>query len=328
MKSLLIFVFLSCFGYLDSACLPSITTVSGTNAPSSFCSGDVIFEDNFDSLELAKWKHEITLGGGGNWEFQWYVNNRSNSYAENGNLHLKPTLTSEIYGEDFLTKNRVIIPPEQCTQSNWYGCDRQGTVDHIINPIQSARVSTWDSFRFKYGMLEIRAKMPAGDWLWPALWLMPRDSTYGSWPASGEIDVMEGRGNREMFDGETNVGVKQGGVTLHYGPRWDVNGWSKAHASKNKDEGFNNDFHLYKFLWTPIGLKFWYDDDQVLNVPVGEGFWKRGDFGTSGLPNPWLKGSPTAPFDQEFYIIMNLATGGTNNYFGDSWTNKPHPKPW
>lgn len=56
---------------LTLGCTPSVTTVSGTSAPASFCSGDLLFEDNFDSLDQSKWKHENTLAGGGNWEFQW-----------------------------------------------------------------------------------------------------------------------------------------------------------------------------------------------------------------------------------------------------------------
>jgi hypothetical protein len=53
-----------------SQCLKSETTASGTHAPKDFCSGDLIFEDNFDTLNFGKWKHEVTMGGGGNWEFQ------------------------------------------------------------------------------------------------------------------------------------------------------------------------------------------------------------------------------------------------------------------
>lgn len=57
----------------------------------------------------------MTLGGGGNWEFQWYVNDRSNSFTTGGNLHLKPTFTADMFGEEFLHSGRVIIPPDQCT---------------------------------------------------------------------------------------------------------------------------------------------------------------------------------------------------------------------
>jgi hypothetical protein len=59
----------------------------------------LIFEENFDKFNLSRWQHELTMAGGGNWEFQWYVNNRSNSYVKNGVLYLKPTLTEDAIGE-------------------------------------------------------------------------------------------------------------------------------------------------------------------------------------------------------------------------------------
>lgn len=54
---------------------------------------------------------------------------------------------------------------------------------------------TAETFSFKYGRVEIKAKLPKGKWIWPALWLLPKHSIYGNWPASGEIDIMESRGN-------------------------------------------------------------------------------------------------------------------------------------
>lgn len=105
------------------------------------------------------------MAGGGNWEFQWYPGqDPANIQARNGQLHIIPTLTSDLYGEAFLTSGRVQIPPEQCTQADWYGCDRQGTPDNPINVIRSTRVDTRRSFGFVYGEMEIRAKAPAGDW--------------------------------------------------------------------------------------------------------------------------------------------------------------------
>lgn len=163
-----------------SECIRSVTTVIGTKKPSRICSGQLIFEDNFDNVDKSKWKFENTLAGGGNWEFQWYPGYDSrNAFSKNGNLHIAPTTTASIYGEDFLTHAKVTIPPNKCTWSSDYGCERQGSKDHIINPIRSVRMDTRDSFSFKYGVMEIRAKNPAGDWLWPALWLMPKNSVYG-----------------------------------------------------------------------------------------------------------------------------------------------------
>lgn len=117
--------------------------------------------------------------GGGNGEFQWYPGFDSrNSFTKNGKLHIAPTTTASIYGEDFLTSGTVDIPISQCTWDG--GCFKKGTQDNIINPIRSARMDTQNSFAFKYGIVEIKAKMPVGDWLWPALWMLPAKSVYGS----------------------------------------------------------------------------------------------------------------------------------------------------
>lgn len=310
-----------------SAC--TVTTASGSRAPAagSFCSGQLIFEDNFDTLDQVNWRHEVTLSGGGNWEFQWYVNDRFNSYTVGGILHIKPTFTSDIFGEAFLTSARVTIPGIECTDWENYGCDRTGSVDNIINPIRSARISTMNSFSFKYGTLEIRAKMPAGDWIWPALWLMPRQSVYGTWPRSGEIDLMELRGNRNLRNAQgVHVGNEQAGSTLHFGPNWDVNGWETAHHTRNQNPGFDANFHVYKLYWTENLLQFSIDNVVVGTVNAGAGFWARGGFANSGWPNPWSQATIMAPFDQEFFVIMNVAAGGTN-YFSDYFTNVP-AKPW
>jgi beta-glucanase (GH16 family) len=269
MKTLsLILLLISAVNFID-ACTE--TTVSGTKRPGNFCSGDLIFEDNFDWLDHEKWWHEATMAGGGNYEFQWYVNDRFNSYTTGGILHLKPTFTSSIFGEAFLTSGRAVIPEWECTDSSNWGCDRTGSYDNIINPIRSARVSTWESFAFKYGTVEIRAKMPAGDWLWPALWLMPKWSVYGGWPRSGEIDLMESRGNRALFAGNTHVGNEQTGSTLHFGPAWNVNAWPTAHATRNQYPGWSEGFHNYKLVWHPRQLQFLVDNQIVLIVDANDG---------------------------------------------------------
>ena len=70
----------------------------------------------------------------------------------------------------------------RCTASWNNGCKRTGTSSLLLPPIKSARLRTQGKFAFKYGKVEISAKVSAGDWLWPALWLMPNNSTYGNWP--------------------------------------------------------------------------------------------------------------------------------------------------
>ncbi|XP_065094013.1 beta-1,3-glucan-binding protein-like [Ochlerotatus camptorhynchus] len=315
----------------------SVTTASGTLVKQAqFCPGDLIFEDNFDKLSLEKWEHEHTVGGGGNWEFQYYLNSRRNSYVEDGTLIIRPTLLTDEMGEEFLTTGTLNLhggsPYDYCTNPAWYGCERMGNTDNYLNPIKSARLRTVRSFNFKYGKLEIRAKLPTGDWLWPALWLMPKLNQYGTWPTSGEIDLMEGRGNLDYRGADgTHIGVEQVGSTMHFGPNPSLNGFETTSEAKNSPpgEGFNKDFHRFQMEWTPDFMKFSVDDEQVL---MAEGnFWERGNFEerAPGTPNPWVTGGKMAPFDEEFYILMNLAVGGTNGYFPDAPAiNKDAAKPW
>ncbi|XP_037961545.2 beta-1,3-glucan-binding protein [Plutella xylostella] len=313
-------------------CTPSVTTVSGTHAPVTVCSGALIFADDFEEFDLEKWQHENTLSGGGNWEFQWYSNNRSNSFAHSGLLFIRPSLLADQFGANFLTSGTLDIeggaPADRCTNPKWYGCERSGSPSNIINPIKSARVRTVDSFSFRYGRVEVRAKMPAGDWLWPAIWLMPAHNVYGTWPASGEIDLVESRGNRDMYNGGVHIGTHEAGSTLHYGPYPELNGWERAHWERRNNRGYNAEFHRYQLEWTPDFIKFSIDDVELGRVSPGAGgFWQHGGFNSHNVENPWRYGSKMAPFDQKFYLIMNVAVGGTNGFFPDGVTN-PLPKPW
>lgn len=122
----------------------------------------------------------------------------------------------------------------------------QGSPDEIINPIRSGRIKTVDGFRFKYGKVEARAKVPRGAFLWPAIWMMPSKSVYGSWPNSGEIDIMESRGNDQIQAGDEEIGNQRALQTIHFGKHHE-----HTETNNNVDEGFHKHFHLYKLEWTP-----------------------------------------------------------------------------
>lgn len=182
----------------------------------------LIFEDNFDTLNPKKWSHELTMGGGGNWEFEWYVNNRTNSFVKDGVLHILPTLTDDAIGTQTMMTGDVNIwagqPSDSCTNNAFYGCERNAAASgNYINPARSARIRSLDKFNFQYGRVEVRAKLPRGDWLWPAIWMLPANSEFGGWPASGEIDIMESRGNDASY---ASGGVNKFASTLHWGPDW------------------------------------------------------------------------------------------------------------
>jgi beta-glucanase (GH16 family) len=86
-----------------------------------------------------------------------------------------------------------------------------------------------------------------------AIWLLPRFNYYGSWPSSGEIDLIESRGNRDLTINGKNVGSEQTSSTLHFGPFWPLNGYEHAHFEKNTapGKGFDTDFNLFELEWTP-----------------------------------------------------------------------------
>lgn len=95
---------------VHAAC--TVTTVKGTHAPQNFCSGDLIFEENFNTFDLTKWDHAETMAGGGNYQFNWVVNDRNNTYVSGGNLHIRPTLTDDVFGPGFVTSGTVEIPAD------------------------------------------------------------------------------------------------------------------------------------------------------------------------------------------------------------------------
>ncbi|CAK8694096.1 unnamed protein product [Clavelina lepadiformis] len=298
------------------------------------CNG-LIFEENWDEFNLDRWQHELTMSGGGNWEFQIYTNNRSNSYVRDNTLFIKPTLTADHYGESFLSSGTIDLwggsPADFCTANAWWGCMRTGSASNYLNPVESARIRTVNSFAFKYGRVEIQAKMPTGDWLWPAIWFLPKRNAYGQWPASGEIDLLESRGNADLKDVQ---GVSHGndamGSTLHWGPYWPFNAYMKT--TQEVHGSFGSEFHTYTLDWDEDGITCYVDGNQILHVDPGdEGFWGFGEFDDSapGSNNPWItSNNKMAPFDQEFYLIINLAVGGTNGYFPDEWVNGKGAKPW
>jgi len=220
-------------------------------------------------------------------------------------------------------------PADQCTDPSNWGCERQGGPSNVLNPIRSARLRSADSFNFVYGRVEIRAQLPVGDWIWPAIWMMPTVHQYGTWPVSGEIDIMESRGNRALMAGGVNIGVEQVGQTLHFGPYVALNSWEFAHGSQNNPTGFHNGMHTYGMEWTPELLRF--TINGVTTTTVRGPFWELGEYDrrAPGTHNPWATtahNSQMAPFDVPFYFIMNVAVGGTA-YFPDGTTN-PGGKPW
>lgn len=150
----------------------------------------------------------------------------------------------------------------------------------------SGRINTQHKHDFKYGLFEARVKVPEGQGFLPAFWMMPTDENlYGQWPRCGEIDIMEVLGNNT----DTSYG------TIHYG-----NPHSESQGSYTLDEGsFSEEYHVFDVEWEP-GKISWYVDGKLIHT---EDNWYSATEGQGEITYP-------APFDQPFYIILNLAVGG------------------
>ncbi len=172
-----------------------------------------------------------------------------------------------------------------------------------------------------YGRVEVRAQVPKGDWLWPgnyrcdeliswcycthprsstlpiAIWMLPLNNEYGGWPSSGEIDIMESRGNLDYVCG-THEGHQKMGSTLHWGPDSSQNAYYLTSWSQlDEEEPFGDSFRLYGLEWSPDGIRFTLDGELTGEVyPPDGGFWELGGFSGNNI---WENGSKMAPFDKE-----------------------------
>ncbi|GFR37331.1 hypothetical protein PRECH8_06270 [Insulibacter thermoxylanivorax] len=185
------------------------------------------------------------MPGWGNGELQYYTGETANLYIDDQGLNLRA--------------QRELVEQD--------GRQFQYT---------SARIDTKDHMAFCYGRLIVRAKLPAGQGLWPAIWLLPQDQAYGPWPASGEIDIMEARGRLPK--------VVLG--TLHYGKDWEHKVVDE-HAYEFS-EGTIETFHDYALEWDEKSIRWLVDGHCYAERPL----------------------EPGMPFDKPFYLVLNLAVGG------------------
>jgi beta-glucanase (GH16 family) len=210
----------------------------------------LVWQDEFDKNGLPdsqKWSFDVGGNGFGNDEEQYYTKDRlENAKVENGKL--------------IITARR-----EHFQESNY----------------TSAKLQTIGQGDWKYGKFEIRAKLPKGKGIWPAIWMLPTQSIYGSWPSSGEIDIMELVGHEP-----DNIHF-----TVHteaYNHKIETQrGNSTVIANSNQG------FHTYGVEWTEDSLKFFVDDQIHFTFKKEADDYKK-----------W-------PFDQPFYLILNVAVGGS-----------------
>ena len=212
---------------------------------------------NGSPVDASKWISESGGGGWGNDELEYYTTRPDNAYQQDGNLVIK--VREEKYtGADGVTRNYT-----------------------------SARLKTLGKFSQTYGRFEARIKIPRGQGIWPAFWMLGDDiekpaSDKSGWPACGEIDIME------------NIGKEPALVhgTIH-GPGYSGEHGISASFGFPSNQVFAADFHVYAVEWEPAAIRFYVDDHLY----------------TTRTPADLPKGAKWV-YDHPFFLLLNVAVGG------------------
>ena len=229
---------------IGSSGLMAAKTIDVTVTVTSGIPSNMVWSDEFNvngAPDASKWGYDIGTGAGGwgNAELQYYTNRTENVVVENGVLKIKAI-------------------KESYSGSNY----------------TSARLLSKGKYAFTYGKIEVRAKLPAGIGTWPAVWMLGSDISTVSWPACGEIDIVEHRGSElnKIFG------------SLHYPGRYGGN----ANGGTTTLPGATTDFHIYTAEWTATAIKFFVDGTQYFAV----------------------NNSASIPFNKDFFLLINFAMGG------------------
>ncbi|MDC0172872.1 family 16 glycosylhydrolase, partial [Gammaproteobacteria bacterium] len=230
-----------------------IPSFSGYQTPSSYSDYNLVWSDEFDGSQLnsSDWGFDIGTGSGGwgNNELQYYTNR---------NLYLKDGLL-------------VIRAEEESLGGRAY---------------TSSRIKTQGKQNFQYGRIDIRARMPEGQGIWPAMWMLGKNITEVSWPYCGELDIMEmvgggnGKDNRVVGTAHWN----RGGLNSTYDP-------VSSGSPKLMPDNLSSNFHVYSIVWTSDRITWYIDDVQYHVIAINNA-------------------SALAAFQKQFFLIFNVAVGG------------------
>ena len=241
------------------ACLVAVCCSPGIQAQKEYAK--MTFNDEFAgkagaAVDVSKWTAEIGGKGWGNQELQYYTNSTENAFLDGaGNLVIKVA---------------KLTPPLKL--ECWYG------------PCQytSARLITKGKFEQKYGTFEARIKIPRGQGMWSAFWMLGNDIDKVSWPQCGEIDIME------------NIGKEPKTVhgTIH-GPGYAGDKGIGAASGLSKNQTFADDFHVYSTEWSENKIRFFVDGKRYKTITPTD------------LPpgTKWV-------YDHPFFLLLNFAIGG------------------
>ncbi|XP_045766769.1 beta-1,3-glucan-binding protein-like isoform X1 [Maniola jurtina] len=289
-------------------CVPTRTRVRGRQY---VCGGEVIFEDNFDTLREDLWQVEqyipVDHPDHPFVSFQRLTSD-PNVFVENGTLHIVPKLQENLLrGQESILSGNLDLS-DGCTRKM---CSKKAFGPDILPPIVSGRLTSY-LFSFKYGIVYVRAKVPKGDWLYPEILLEPLLTKYGgtfggkfSLPEILKIALADGnRVNNEDYAlvyqifNRSKLGLGNCGAT-------------KTESTTRFNHDFwGDDFHEFALRWTPDEIMLTVDGDKYF-------YWER----------PSLCEDITSAFDY-LHLTLGVAVGGAGEFPDNSSTDNGKPKPW
>ncbi len=211
-------------------------------------------EFDADTIDVNNWNFQVVKAGRFNDEWQRYTNSGDNAYLENNCLVIKAIHESDVHGMD---------------------------------QYSSARLHTANKYSFKYGKIMARMKLPQGEGIWPAFWMLGSniDENGGDtpWPQSGEIDILELYGSKDDAVIEANA---------HYADTSDSHRMMGAASFKLEQGKFADAFHIFELEWDATRISWLVDGEQFASMPIS----------TDEL----------SEFRKEFFILLNVAVGGTH----------------
>ncbi|CAH1105316.1 unnamed protein product [Psylliodes chrysocephalus] len=275
-----------------TSCGPTVTNVNG---PAVKCKGDIIFEDDFNgsSLDSRKWMLEQYIPTFPDFEFNIYNKESAITSLQNDRLTIRPKMRTEDLYEEWLDLT------EGCTQpisSRTTKCRSKLFI--IQHPIASGKIVS--TAKFSYGEVEVRAKLPAGDWMYPQIYLEDENNK--------KIVIAYARGNT-VLRGNENMDL--GGSLLFGGPIIDSKEPSRSSNLKSikKSQPLSNDFHTYRIKWTPQEIELFLDGDRygLISADILE---------STGFGNDSSK----------VHLALGVGVGGITD-FPDNY-QAGYPKPW
>lgn len=233
---------------------------SGYPAPESYPGMDLVWSDEFDgdAINLNNWTYDLGASGWGNNEWQNYTNSSLNSSVQDGFLSI--TAREETGGG-----------------------------------YTSARLKTQGLQTFQFGRIDVRAKLPQGQGIWPAIWMLGENINSVNWPACGEIDIMELVGHEPS----TIHG------TAHWGSNWSVHQYSGSSIGLAGEQTFSDAFHLFSIVWEQDQITWLMDDQPYYTI------------------SPANMNGQSYPFNSSFFFLLNVAVGGNWPGYPDASTSFP-----